>query len=145
MVAVASVDIKDTRALGVKLGRRINQPVIIAFYGGLGAGKTTLIQSICKGLGVEDYVTSPSFTLINEYRGRLLVYHVDLYRLESLPQVVELGLEEYLEKDGVILIEWAEKLGKMLPRSAEKITIEITKEKERCICLSSGLAALLKS
>lgn len=135
---------EDTRALGLKIGQRITKSSMIAFYGGLGAGKTTLIQSICKGLGVDDYVTSPSFTLINEYRGRLPVFHVDLYRLENQAQMVELGLDEYFGKDGVVLIEWAEKLGKLLPCGVESVTIEITGEKERKICLSSGLAVLLK-
>ena len=83
--------------------------------------------------------------MINEYRGRLPVFHIDLYRLEGKRAVAELGLDEYFEKAGVALIEWAEKLGKNLPPVCEKIEIEIKGEKERKICLSSGLAALLKS
>jgi tRNA threonylcarbamoyladenosine biosynthesis protein TsaE len=143
----------DTQKLGLAVGKILTPPMVIALFGGLGAGKTTLIQFICQGLGVKEYVTSPSFTLINEYgggkgraaRNLLKVYHVDLYRLENAAAVQNLGLEEYFEKDGIVLIEWAEKLGKLLPKDAESIKIEILRGQERKICLSWGLAARLKS
>lgn len=145
MVVCASASVAETKKLGVSIGKALSSKKVIAFYGDLGAGKTTLIQSICEGLGVNDYVTSPSFTLINEYLGQLPVYHVDLYRLNDLAEIEDLGLQDYFEKDGIILIEWAEKLKGELPPEAEKIEIEIVSEKERKFCLSSGLAQLLKS
>lgn len=101
--------------------------------GELGAGKTTLIQGIAEGLEIKDYVTSPSFTLINEYRGKFPVYHVDLYRLENIESVKELGIEEYFEKDGIIIIEWAERMKDLLPKTAQKIRIEVIDENTRNI------------
>ena len=144
MVDFVSVSLAETEKLGMAIGNQLTSPKIIAFFGDLGAGKTTLIQSICRGLGVKDYVTSPSFTLINEYQGQRPIYHIDLYRLNDLAEIEDLGLPDYFEKDGIILIEWAEKLKSELPAEAEKIEIETLNEKERKFCISSGLAQLLK-
>jgi tRNA threonylcarbamoyladenosine biosynthesis protein TsaE len=116
---------------------------VIALTGNLGAGKTTLIQGIAQGIGVKDYVTSPTFILINEYQGRLPFYHVDLYRLDNIDQVEELGIEEYFTKGGVCVIEWAEKLGDLRPLNCQEIKIEIVSENERSISLSPGLAKRL--
>lgn len=134
----------ETVEFGKKIGSILHQGDVIALTGELGAGKTTLIQGIAEGLGVKDYVTSPTFIIINEYRGRLPFYHVDLYRLEDLTEIEELGIEEYFSKGGVCVIEWAEKLEKLLPDEAEKIKIKLLSENEREICVSSGLAARLK-
>ncbi|MBU0687465.1 MAG: tRNA (adenosine(37)-N6)-threonylcarbamoyltransferase complex ATPase subunit type 1 TsaE [Candidatus Margulisbacteria bacterium] len=142
---IISKNLPETEKIGFSIGKSLKSPLVIAFFGHLGAGKTTLIQSICRGLGIKDYVTSPSFTLINEYPGKLPVYHVDLYRLQNLSEIDDLGLADYFAKKGIILIEWAEKLGKTLPRDAEFIKIDILGEGERKFCISLGLAALLKS
>lgn len=117
---------------------------VIALTGRLGAGKTTLIQGIAEGLEVKDYVTSPTFIIINEYQGRLPFYHVDLYRLDGARDMAELGIEEYFTRGGVCVIEWAEKLDGLLPRTAERIELNVVSENEREICVSSGLAARLK-
>ncbi len=117
---------------------------VIALTGQLGAGKTTLIQGIAAGLDVQDYVTSPTFIIINEYAGRLPLYHIDLYRLDEGLEIADLGIEEYFRRGGVCVIEWAERLGGLLPVSAEKIELKILSEQEREICVSSGLAARLK-
>lgn len=117
---------------------------VIALIGSLGAGKTTLIQGIAEGLGVKDYVTSPTFIIINEYRGRLPFYHVDLYRLDEVRDIEDLGIKEYFDRGGVCVIEWAEKLNDLMPKKAEKVEIEIISENGRKICVSSGLAARLK-
>lgn len=101
--------------------------------GDLGAGKTTLIQGICEGLGIKDYVTSPSFTIINEYNGKLPVFHIDLYRLEEIESIKDLGIEEYFQKDGIIIIEWAERMFDLLPKKALKIKIEVIDENTRNI------------
>ncbi len=102
------------------------------------------MQGIAEGLGVRDYVTSPTFIIINEYLGKVPLFHVDLYRLDEGLGVRDLGLEEYFDKSGVCVIEWAEKLGKLLPPSAEKISLKTVSENERSICVSSGLAARLR-
>jgi tRNA threonylcarbamoyladenosine biosynthesis protein TsaE len=124
---------EETLDLGRKIGVQLKAKDILALSGPLGAGKTTLIQGIALGLGVTDYVTSPTFILINEYLGRIPLYHIDLYRLEDLSQIEDLGIEEYFDKPGAAVIEWAEKLGDLLPEKAKNIKIEITGENSRKI------------
>lgn len=133
----------DTLSLGQKIGSVLQVNDVVALTGDLGAGKTTLIQGIAAGLGVKDYVTSPTFIIINEYPGRLPFYHVDLYRLDNVDQVEDLGIEEYFAKGGVCVIEWAERLGRLLPAQSASIKLELVSENERKICLSSALAARL--
>ena len=106
---------------------------VVALNGDLGAGKTALAKGIARGLGVGDTITSPTFTLINEHAARdgRRLYHVDLYRLDQPQQAVEIGIEEELAPDGWTIIEWAEKLGGVLPANAVRIEIEIVGENER--------------
>ena len=103
---------KETLALGERLGQQLKPGDIILLFGELGAGKTTLAQGICYGLGIgkEQYIRSPTFTIVNEYWGNHPIYHIDLYRLNSFSEIEALGLEEYLPSGGVSIIEWAEKL-----------------------------------
>lgn len=130
--------------MGRQIGAFLLPNEVVALTGTLGAGKTTLIQGIAAGLGVKDYVTSPTFIIINEYQGRLPLYHFDLYRLEDLGSIEELGVEEYFQRGGVCLIEWAERMTELLPAKRETIEIKLIDENEREICVSSGLAARLK-
>jgi tRNA threonylcarbamoyladenosine biosynthesis protein TsaE len=134
----------ETVDLGIKIGKQLKANDIVALSGNLGAGKTTLIQGITQGLGVKDAVTSPTFALIHQYQGKLLVFHIDLYRLDNFEQIHDLGIEEYFMSDGVCLIEWSDKLGKLLPSKAYNIELKYLKENERQICVSWELAALLK-
>jgi tRNA threonylcarbamoyladenosine biosynthesis protein TsaE len=110
---------EETFKLGQQLGKQLVPSDIVLLYGDLGAGKTTLIQGICNGLELapELPVRSPTFTLINEYQAKHSIYHIDLYRLETMVEIENLGLEEYLYGDGITLIEWAEKLG--VPRALQ--------------------------
>ena len=133
MVEIITQSAAETVRLGREIGQALKSHDILALSGPLGAGKTTLIQGIAEGLGVSDYVTSPTFILINEYPGRLPFYHIDLYRLEDPAQIEELGISEYFEKDGVVVIEWAERLGLLLPKNAKRIEIEILNENQRKI------------
>ena len=105
-----------TRQLGRLIGRLIDQPVIIALIGDLGSGKTAFVQGLAAGLEVpaEYYITSPTFTLINEYPGRLPLYHADLYRLETIGDLEDIGLDELLYGRGVLAVEWADKLADSL-------------------------------
>lgn len=102
----------ETLLLGEKLGKLLGAGDIVLLFGELGSGKTLLTRGIAKGLGLEpgEYVRSPSFTLVNEYRARLPIYHIDLYRMESFADIENLGLEEALFGAGVTVVEWAEKL-----------------------------------
>lgn len=103
---------EETQRLGEKVGGHLQVGDIVLLFGDLGAGKTTLTQGIARGLGVskEEYVRSPSFTLVNEYHGKIPVFHIDLYRMSSLPEIENLGLEEAFSGKGVAIVEWAEKL-----------------------------------
>ncbi len=112
---------------------------IFALYGTLGAGKTLLTKGIARGLQVSDwyYVNSPTFTLINEYEGRLPLYHFDLYRLNNQDDLLEIGFEDYLQKPGVVVIEWPEKAGEMiLLLDFIRIALAITGEEQREIISS---------
>ena len=102
----------DTLTLGEKIGRHLEAGDIVFLFGDLGAGKTTLTQGIARGLGVakEEYVRSPTFTLVNQYKGKVPVYHIDLYRIASSHELEDLGLEEVFSSEGISIVEWAEKL-----------------------------------
>lgn len=128
MVRIVLKGLKETEEFGEKLGSILKPGDIISLTGDLGAGKTTLTKSIGKGLGVEDYITSPTFTLINEYNGRLNLYHFDVYRLEGPIDLYDLGFEEYIYSNGVSIIEWGDKIEEALPK--ERINIRIEKGTE---------------
>ena len=127
----------ETQYLGQTLGAMIQQPVTIALCGDLGSGKTALVQGLAKGLDVSDqyYITSPTFTLINEYPGRLPLYHVDLYRIDDPIEMEDIGLDEVLQADAVIAIEWAEKLSKGALLSYLQLQFKIMRETTRRINL----------
>ncbi len=123
----------ETKKLGEKLSKLVKPGDLFAFYGELGAGKTCLIQGISQGLGVQDYVTSPSFTIINEYKGKIPVYHFDLFRLNSSEEFLDLGYEEYFYGEGLTVIEWAEKIEIFLPNNHLKINIKFSNYYKRTI------------
>ena len=118
---------EETQALGEKLGKTLKQGDVIALIGDLGTGKTCLTQGIARGVGIapEEIVSSPSYILINEYSGMVPIYHIDLYRLENSEEIAELGLSEYVEGDGICIIEWAERMTEALPDSCIKIHITL--------------------
>jgi tRNA threonylcarbamoyladenosine biosynthesis protein TsaE len=120
---VVSRSAQETQALGARLGRRLGRGDVVACIGLLGAGKTCFLQGLARGLGVMTDVTSPTFVLVNQYRGRLPVYHVDAYRTGSLTELVDLGLEEMLHGEGVTVVEWADKLLPLLPARTVTVTI----------------------
>lgn len=120
---VVSRSAEETQALGERLGSRLGRGDVVACIGPLGAGKTCFLQGLARGLGVTTAVTSPTFVLVNEYRGRLPVYHVDAYRTGSLSELVDVGLEEMLHGAGVTIVEWADKLLPLLP--PRTITVSI--------------------
>ena len=125
----------ETIRIGRKIGRILQPGDVIALVGELGAGKTQLIKGLAAGTGVRrpGYVSSPSFTLINEYEGRSPFYHIDLYRLETEKEAQELGLEEYFTGRGMTAIEWADKIPSLLPREILTVNICYTGKKTRTI------------
>jgi tRNA threonylcarbamoyladenosine biosynthesis protein TsaE len=137
MLEIRLKGLYETEKFGTKLGEVLQSGDIVCLNGELGAGKTTLTKSIGKGLGVEEYITSPTFALINEYEGRVRVYHFDVYRLENVDELYDLGFDEYFYGNGVSIVEWAEKIEKLLPK--ERIIINIDKGKtldERIIVIT---------
>ncbi len=124
-------NLQDTDRTGKIIGENLQAGSVICLEGDLGAGKTTLTQSIAKGMLIEDYVTSPTFTIIKEYTGRLSLYHMDAYRLESEDDMIDLGYDEYINSDGVCIIEWASKIKGLLPKSAININITINYENDK--------------
>jgi len=122
---------EETKKLGEKIAQGFYPGLVVALFGTLGSGKTCLTQGICFGLGVKDFVVSPSFVLINEYQGKYKVYHIDLFRLEKLSEIINLGYEEYFYGDGVCIVEWAEKASALLPEKRIDIHLKILSENER--------------
>ena len=118
---------EETQALGEKLGKTLKQGDVIALIGDLGTGKTCLTQGIARGVGTaqDEVVSSPSYILINEYNGEVPIYHIDLYRLENSEEIAELGLSEYMEGDGICIIEWAERMADALPDTCIRIHITL--------------------
>ena len=126
----------DTEALGEKFGRAAQPGWVIALSGDLGAGKTQFVRGLARGLGIVGRVHSPTFTLVNEYSGgRLKLFHLDLYRLETAHQILTAGVEEYLSPDGVAVMEWAERIYdlRFTIYDLKKVKIEILGETERKI------------
>ncbi|GAB1476087.1 tRNA (adenosine(37)-N6)-threonylcarbamoyltransferase complex ATPase subunit type 1 TsaE [Bacillota bacterium] len=124
MVEVTVKNEQEAEALGVQLAKGLGPSSVVALSGELGAGKTTFTKAIAKGLGITDLITSPTFTIIHEYKGgRLPLYHFDVYRLNEEEELRNLGYEEYFYGDGVCVIEWADKIEEYLPENAILITI----------------------
>ena len=122
-----AADEGDTARLGAMLAESLPPGTTVALYGTLGAGKTRLVQAIAEGAGVDRrQVTSPTFVLIQEYHGRRPVYHFDAYRIASEAEFLDLGPEEYFERDGLTLIEWADRVEGCLPRERVAVRIEVT-------------------
>ncbi|MEO0082953.1 MAG: tRNA (adenosine(37)-N6)-threonylcarbamoyltransferase complex ATPase subunit type 1 TsaE [candidate division WOR-3 bacterium] len=134
---------EQTITFGEKIGGKLQPGDIVAFYGELGSGKTTMIKGICLGLGVKEQflVKSPSFIMINEYKGKFPIYHIDLFRVKTEEELLSIGFDDYLEGNGICLIEWAEKAERYLPRNTIKIELRYLSNYERKI-LISGLSFL---
>jgi tRNA threonylcarbamoyladenosine biosynthesis protein TsaE len=123
MLKLITESAEETSNIGEQLGRLLSKGNIICLSGDLGAGKTAFTKGIAKGLGVSDYVTSPTYTIINEYEGSLPLYHFDVYRLNDVEEMYELGYEEYFFGDGVVVLEWADIVRDIIPGERLWITI----------------------
>jgi tRNA threonylcarbamoyladenosine biosynthesis protein TsaE len=120
-------------AAGERIASLLRPGSIIALRGGLGAGKTCLVKGIARGLGIDEEVTSPTYTIVSEYRGRLPLYHIDAYRLNDGGDFLAIGGEEYLYGEGAALIEWSERIAGSIPPGAAVIELEITGENRRTL------------
>lgn len=99
----------ETEALGEQLGKQLRPGAVIAYEGGLGMGKTAFTRGLARGLGCRGRVTSPTFTIVNEYEGRIPLFHFDMYRLDSADELFDIGWDDYLERGGVCAVEWSER------------------------------------
>lgn len=125
---------EETQQVGAKLARSLKAGDVLALTGEMGAGKTTFVRGIGQGLEVPvSAIASPSFVLVKQYRGRLAVYHADLFRLDHLPQAATVGLEEFYDADGVTLVEWARKIPQVMPEEFLEIVFEHVDESTRKI------------
>ncbi|OPY58263.1 MAG: tRNA threonylcarbamoyladenosine biosynthesis protein TsaE [Pelotomaculum sp. PtaU1.Bin035] len=128
MIVIKTSSPEETACVGEKLGALLRAGDVICLNGGLGAGKTRFAQGVACGMGVNGLVTSPTFTLVNEYQGRLPLYHMDVYRLNDAMEMEEIGYEEYFYSTGVAMVEWAERVAGLLP--AERLDIIIKRSPE---------------
>lgn len=132
-------NVDDTRRLGADLGAVLEPGSVIALSGNLGAGKTHLTQGIAEGLGIERrLVNSPTFALVQEYAGRLPVFHFDTYRLRNVDEFLDLGFDEYLSLRGVCIIEWAERVAEVLPADTLSVRVSATGESTRLFEWQAG-------
>ena len=134
---------KDTEALGEEFGRKAKTGWVIALSGDLGAGKTQFVKGLARGLGIAGRIHSPTFTLVNEYAGgRLKLFHLDLYRIETPEQMLSAGIEEFLKPDGVSVIEWAERIYdlRFTIYDLKKVRIDIINETRREITYDDFVA-----
>ena len=136
-----SDSVEYTREVGRAIGTGARAGDVILLSGGLGAGKTALTQGILRGLGSDEFARSPTFVLMNEYEARLTVYHMDLYRLDTLDEIDGLGLDDYLFGDGLCVIEWADKADGYFPADRLAVSISVESDTERTLDLESSAGA----
>lgn len=116
---------QETKRFGIELGKSLEQGDVVALIGDLGTGKTALTKYIAQGMGIQDLITSPTFTIVQEYHsGRLPLYHFDVYRVSDTEEMHELGYEEYFYGQGVCVIEWADLIEELLPENVKTIEIQ---------------------
>ncbi len=125
MMRIPSTSPEQTVAIGRRLGGALGCGAVVSLEGPLGAGKTTLVKGLAEALGVEDPVTSPSFTLVCSYSGRRDLHHVDLYRLEALAEIEDLGLAELMGGEAVTVVEWGDKARSLLPDDAVRVRVDL--------------------
>ncbi|MFA5059655.1 MAG: tRNA (adenosine(37)-N6)-threonylcarbamoyltransferase complex ATPase subunit type 1 TsaE [Candidatus Omnitrophota bacterium] len=135
---IISENAKQTVELGKRLARCLKKGDIICLFGDLGSGKTTFTKGIAQGLCVsKNSVNSPTFVLLNIHKGRLPLFHFDLYRLDNIDEILMIGYEEFFYGEGVSIVEWAEKLKKLLPENHLSVKISLKKNNQRLIQISA--------
>ncbi len=133
---IAVFDLDSIDAAAANLINTFPEARIFAFYGDMGSGKTTFIKSVCRSMGVGQFVTSPTFALVNEYRdisGKLSFFHFDFYRIEEVDEVLDMGYEDYFYSESFCFIEWPEKVADLLPDNTLKISIDVLDNANRQI------------
>ena len=149
MDVVISRSEEETLKAGEEFGRRLDAGALVALYGDLGAGKTQFVKGVCRAFKVEEVVNSPTFTIVNEYHGTMParsadltatesvpVFHIDLYRMNNVKEIMNIGFDEYLEQGGVCLVEWAEKLQTIIPDKRYDVKMSVVDDTTREITIA---------
>ena len=123
----------ETEALGERLAKCLRAGAVVALYGDLGAGKTAFVRGMARGLELEEAVSSPTFTIVNEYPGDPALFHFDMYRLKNAEELYGIGWEDYLDRNGICVTEWSERIEEALPEDAVRVTISRLSDSERSI------------
>ena len=132
---------EETEALGARLARALEPGAVVAFTGDLGAGKTAFVRGLARGLGVQDRVTSPTFTIVNEYEGgRLPLFHFDLYRLGCADELFDIGWEDYLARGGVCAVEWSERMEELLEPGTIRVDLRRGEDESRRVITVEGVS-----
>lgn len=139
MIQITINSVEELTTAARQFVQAMNDRSVFAFYGKMGAGKTTFIKTICEVMGVEDVVTSPTFAIVNEYAatGGKPVYHFDFYRIKSLREACDIGCEEYFYSGSPCFIEWPEMIEELLPEDTVSVRIEINEDGTRAVSLTS--------
>jgi len=124
MLNIETHSFEETVEFGKKLGMVLKSGDIISLSGDLGTGKTAFTNGIAKSLGIASYITSPTFTIVNEYEGRLPLYHFDVYRISDPDEMFDIGFEEYINSEGITIIEWGEQINDILPKEIIQVNIK---------------------
>ena len=132
---------EETEALGARLARALEPGAVVAFTGDLGAGKTAFVRGLARGLGIRDRVTSPTFTVVNEYEGgRLPLFHFDLYRLGCADELFDIGWEDYLARGGVCAVEWSERMEELLEPGTIRVDLRRGEDEDRRVITVEGVS-----
>lgn len=129
---------EETMHFAEQLGKKLKPGTVVAFFGGLGMGKTTFTKGLAKGLGVTDEVSSPTFALVHEYRGKRTLYHFDMYRVESWEDLYQTGFFDCYEQGGILAVEWSENIENALPENTIRITFERGQDENERIITVEG-------
>jgi len=124
MLRIITTSVTETMEAGYKLGNILEPGDVICLFGDLGTGKTVFTGGIAKALGIDGYITSPTFSIVNEYNGRLPLFHFDVYRIADTEEMFEIGFEEYLDAGGIVVIEWAGVISDIIPENRIEVKIE---------------------
>ncbi|RLC48964.1 MAG: tRNA (adenosine(37)-N6)-threonylcarbamoyltransferase complex ATPase subunit type 1 TsaE [Candidatus Cloacimonadota bacterium] len=133
-----SHSLADTEKIAEELSAKLQPGSIITLSGKLGTGKTCFVQMIAKQFGVNGYINSPSYTILNQYQGRYTIYHLDFYRLDSLEQILEIGIDEIIYGQGITFIEWPELIEPILPKNCVKVYFRYLDETSREIIIKTA-------
>lgn len=123
MIKIDTQSFEETVALGEKVGSILGPGDVLCLSGDLGTGKTAFVNGVARSLGITSYITSPTFTIVNEYQGKFPLYHFDVYRISGSDEMFDIGFEEYINSEGITVIEWGEIIGDILPPELIKVNI----------------------